>query len=81
MTICSNSRTDIMESGLDPAKWFDKQGFKWRSGISDEAMTMARSDSDVPRGGNRKALIQQLNLMDPTFNRSQVNPFKNSISI
>ena len=58
---------------LDPAKWYAKDGFKWRCGADEDTRNLIRSDSDAPRGANRKALIKQLNLMDPTFNRSEVS--------
>ena len=73
MRISSISKTDVRGAGLDCTKWFDDNGFKWREGVSQDAQNLNRSDSDTPRGANRAALIQQLNLMDPTFNRSQVN--------
>ena len=72
MRVCSQSKTDVVGAGLDPIKWHEQNGYRWRPGVSRRQQELARSDSDVPRGSNRKALIEQLNLMDPTFKRAEV---------
>ena len=72
MRVCSTARNDVVGAGLDPKKWYDENGYRWLPGVSTSQQALARSDSDVPRGSNRKALIEQLNLMDPTFNRAEV---------
>ena len=70
--MCCQSQTDVLRSGLSVDLWHDDRGFKERDNIS-QFVGILRSDSETPRADNRKSLIHQLNLMDSTFKKSEVN--------